>query len=128
MSQEKTSKILYDGDCALCKRSVRFIARHDGAGRFEFLPLQSVQGKEWLKKMGYPEDYNDSVMLIDGNDKYTSSDAVFNIMGKLNQPWSWLYCLKFIPRPVRDFFYHFISKVRHRKFVQKMLSCDKCGR
>lgn len=44
--------ILFDGDCNLCNRSVRFIIRHDPAARFHFASLQSGTGQRLLREAG----------------------------------------------------------------------------
>jgi predicted DCC family thiol-disulfide oxidoreductase YuxK len=127
MAPEKTSIILYDGECGICKRSVRFVGKHDGKHHFDFLPLQSPQGKEWLKTVGFPENYIESVVLIDEKGTFIRSDAVVETLRKLDNPWALLYSLKIIPRPIRDFFYNFVSKkARHWKLAQKIFPCDGC--
>jgi predicted DCC family thiol-disulfide oxidoreductase YuxK len=127
MVSDKISRILYDGECGFCKRSVRFVGKHDGKHQFEFLPLQSPQGREWLKKIGFPEDYIESVVLVDEKGRHIRSDAVMETLRKLDKPWPLLYGLKVIPRPVRDFFYDFVAKkVRHWKIARKIFPCNGC--
>lgn len=115
-------KILYDGNCALCKRSVQFISNHGGDAYYGYIPLQDKRATRWLKKYGYPEDYIDSVLLVHENYKLDKSDAAFEILRNLEKPWRWLYIFKVVPRPLRDAVYNFISRIRHKKFVQKMMS------
>jgi predicted DCC family thiol-disulfide oxidoreductase YuxK len=119
-------KILYDGNCELCKSSIKFVAEHGGKSKFEFVQLQSEEGKKLLKKSGYSEDYDNSVLLIDNNKHHSESDAVFEILHKIDKPWARFYSLKKIPLPIRNFFYKIVSKFRHKKIVQKIMK-QKAG-
>ncbi len=114
MKDKDIPKVLYDDECELCKSSIRFIDEHKGRNKFDFIPLKSEEGKKYLEKFGYPPGYNDSVLLIHGDEQKKGSDAVLEILHKLKSPWSALYRLKVIPRPVREFFYGLVSKYRHR--------------
>jgi len=119
--------ILYDNHCELCRRSVHFIRKHGGNDQFDFVALQSEQGKSLLRNIGYPDDYLGSVLLADTGSVYKKSDAVLKILSKLNSPWKWIAALKIIPRPVRDLFYRIISWLRNMPWVQRAMKCKECG-
>ncbi|RPI43864.1 MAG: DUF393 domain-containing protein [Bacteroidetes bacterium] len=114
-------KILYDDTCELCNNSIRFIAQHGGADKFQFVPLQSEEGGRELKRHGLPEDYTGSVLLAGEDGLHSKSDAVLRILHELDGPWSMLYRLRRIPRPIRDFFYNIVSRIRHTRPVQRMM-------
>ena len=57
-----------------------------------------------------------SLILIDGNAIYTESDAVLEILARLNPPWSWISLLRIIPSAARDACYRFIARHRYRWF------------
>ena len=117
-SSDDVPGILYDSDCKLCNRSVEFIRKQGGEQKFRFIPLHSADAGKWLARHGYPQDYNDSVLLVDEEHLYSKSDAVFEIMRQLHTPWKWFLALKIIPRPVRDLVYNMIARIRHRHNLQ----------
>lgn len=112
--------ILFDDSCKLCKNSTGFIKMKGGKDRFHFESLHTLKGKQYLKKIGFPDNYNKSIVLLDNNQVYSESEAVLLIFRRLRGLWSALYILKIIPRPIRDFFYRFVSKYRHRMFTSKI--------
>ena len=119
--QKNKSLILYDGECALCQRSVSFIRDHENSERFEFISFQSEKGKESLQQLGYPSHYNDSVILINNRKEYLGSDAIIHVLAYLKGPWSWLAFLKIIPRSIREYLYKFVSRNRYRRWLQKIM-------
>ena len=58
--------LIFDGDCALCSRTVRFLVNHEHpAGLLRFAPLQSDAGRELLSAHGFSADAIDTVVLIE---------------------------------------------------------------
>jgi len=111
--------VLFDGVCHLCDGAVRFILKRERAAELKFAPLQSDSGKSLLQKYGYPPDYLDGLILIEGNRAHDRSSACLRIAGKLNFPWRLLFPLLIIPKPLRDFIYGNIAAVRYRWFGKK---------
>lgn len=59
--------VLFDGVCALCNGSVRFLAPRDRTGRLRFAAIQSAAGQEVLRRHGLPlTDWRSFVFLEDG--------------------------------------------------------------
>jgi predicted DCC family thiol-disulfide oxidoreductase YuxK len=83
--------------------------------------MQSEEGKGRLEQYGYSRDFRCSIVLIEGGEKYSASDAVVRIFRRLEKPWSWLSRLEIIPRPVRNYFYFLVSRHRHRQWLQKLM-------
>ncbi len=108
--------VLFDGVCNFCNGSVNFIIAHDKAGYFKFSPLQSEIGEELTAKYGVDKEDTDSVVVIEDEKAYTHSSGALRIAGKLDGIWSWIYALKIVPRPIRDFFYRTFAKYRYRLF------------
>src|ERR1700727_651013 len=55
---EGRALLLYDGVCALCNSSVRFIMKHDRPDQFRYAPLDSELGREMLARFNihaFPE-------------------------------------------------------------------------
>jgi len=111
--------VLFDGVCNFCHGSVKFVMRHDRAGYFKFAPLQSAIGHDLLNKYKVDQSETDTIVVIDERRVYLHSDGALHIAGKLDRPWSWLYLLVTVPRPIRDFFYRLFAKYRYRLFGKK---------
>jgi predicted DCC family thiol-disulfide oxidoreductase YuxK len=108
--------VLFDGVCNFCNGSVNFIIAHDKAGYFKFSPLQSEIGEELTAKHGIDKTKTDSVILIEDEKAYTHSTGALRIARKLDGIWSWIYALRIVPRPIRDFLYRTFAKYRYRLF------------
>lgn len=113
--------VLFDGVCNFCNGSVNFMIEHDALGYFKFAPMQSDTGQELLKKFGIDQHETDSIILVENNKAYTYSTAALRIARKLDGTWRWIYIFRFVPRPIRDFFYKLFAKYRYRLFGKKDL-------
>lgn len=105
--------ILFDGTCAFCEGSVRFIATRD-RGYFRFGASQNPEGQALLKKLGTSQEAARSLILIDDDRVYLRSDAALRIAGRLNAPWKYAGALLIVPRPIRDLVYRGVAAVRYR--------------
>jgi predicted DCC family thiol-disulfide oxidoreductase YuxK len=113
--------VLFDGQCGLCTRSVRFIAARDRAGTFRFAPLQGATAARECARLDItgltvPDGDPGTMILIDGNRALTRSDAALAIASRLTLPWRLLAIMRIIPRPLRDAAYRWIARNRHRWF------------
>lgn len=126
--------VLFDGVCNFCDWSVNFTIDRDRHGYFKFAPFQSDEGRRLAARFGFEpatatetvatDDLVpiDSVVLVEDGVATTHSTAALRILRKLGWPWSWLYVLIVIPRPIRDYFYKLFAKYRYRFFGKK----DQC--
>jgi predicted DCC family thiol-disulfide oxidoreductase YuxK len=109
--------ILFDGVCNLCNASVQWVLRHDRKGIFRFAALQSEIGQQLLQQAGHHNSGAlDSVVLIDGVQVFTHSDAPLEVARRLGGVWATLYIFRWIPRPLRDAVYRWIARNRYRWF------------
>ncbi|GIU82530.1 MAG: DUF393 domain-containing protein [Acidobacteria bacterium] len=109
--------VLFDGDCAFCDASVRFIISRDPKGIFKFAPLRSSAGKELAEKYGFDPEKTDSTVLLENGKAYTHSTAVLKIAKRLKGlQWKIFYALILVPKPLRDFVYKIIARNRHKFF------------
>jgi predicted DCC family thiol-disulfide oxidoreductase YuxK len=108
--------VFMDGDCALCTRGARIIARLDRAGEFRICPVQSPLGRSVLKHYGLePGDPESWLYLADGN-AYTSLDAIIRAGRRLGG-WGRLPgVLRILPRPAQDWLYRRLVRNRYRLF------------
>jgi predicted DCC family thiol-disulfide oxidoreductase YuxK len=108
--------ILFDGACALCNASVRFVVDHDRAGRFRFQPLQSAQSQSLLIRHHLDPSAIRSVVLIESRHIYLRSSAVLRICRRLDWPLPLLAGLVAVPAPIRDVIYDWVARNRYRWF------------
>ena len=105
--------ILFDGTCAFCEGSVKFIATRDN-GYFRFGASQNPEGQALLQKLGTSQEAARSLILIEGDHVYLRSDAALRIAQRLNAPWRFAGALLLVPRPIRDLVYRGVAAVRYR--------------
>ncbi|MGH9159564.1 MAG: thiol-disulfide oxidoreductase DCC family protein [Vicinamibacteraceae bacterium] len=108
--------VLYDGVCGLCHRTVRFLLRHDEAGRLRFAALQSSLGRRLLLQHRLSPDALDTLVLVEGARASTRSAAVLGAARYLAPPWRYLALFLAVPQPVRDRLYDWVARSRHRWF------------
>ena len=111
--------LLFDGVCNLCHGVVRFVLDHDREARFRFAPLQSEVGRALLTRFALDPNALDTFVLVDATGAHTRSDAALRVARALGPPWSWVFALNAIPRPLRDAAYDFIARHRYRWFGKK---------
>ena len=105
--------ILFDGTCAFCERSVRFIATRD-RGYFKFGASQNPEGRALLAQYGTDRDSARSIILIEDGELSLRSTAVLKIARRMRAPWNWAAMLLVVPAPIRDAVYRVVAAVRHR--------------
>ncbi len=79
--------ILFDGTCAFCERSVRFIATRDPGGYFRFGASQNAAGAALLAAHGVTREATRSLVLIEDGRLYLRSTAVLRVARRLSFPW-----------------------------------------
>lgn len=114
----------YDGSCALCHSTVRFLLAEDRSKELRFSPLQSgllenALGQEALAQLG------DTIALQTADGKVlTESAAVAMLLDRLGGFWrvgSWM--LRLLPRSLADGLYHVVGDRRYRLFGKKADYC-----
>jgi len=106
--------VLFDGTCAFCEGSVRFMARRDRAGYLRFGASQSPQAAEILARYGVNRESARSIIFIEDGHVYLRSTATLRIARHLGFPWKLAAALLWIPVPLRDAVYRVVAAVRHR--------------
>lgn len=107
--------VLYDGECGLCQRSVRFLLRHEKAAVLKFAPLQSELGESLLKQHGLKTDLGEMVLIENGEVK-TGPEGALASCRYLKAPARWLSVGRLLPPPVRRGLYRFVARRRIRWF------------
>jgi predicted DCC family thiol-disulfide oxidoreductase YuxK len=115
-------RLFYDGSCALCHGTVRFVLAHDPEGRaFRFAPLDSAAFRERAQGARLPDSL--VVQTRDGR-LLTRSTAVLHVLERLGGAWRLLAGLgRLAPRPLRDLAYDCVARTRYRIFGRKDDAC-----
>jgi predicted DCC family thiol-disulfide oxidoreductase YuxK len=122
MSDSRVPVLLYDGECSLCNGVVRFLLRHDPAGRLHFAPLQSAPGQAYLRSQGLPTaDFGSLVFVPDWDNQARGAcllrtDGALAAFAELGGAWRSVAWLRVIPAVLRDPFYKLVSKTRYALF------------
>ena len=110
--------IFFDGVCGLCNAWVDFVIVRDRRRLFRFAALQGETARDRLHLS--PGDLLDSVVLADETGVYQKSDAVWRILRSLGGVWSVSgFCLRLLPRPIRNWGYDFVARRRYKWFGRK---------
>ena len=110
--------VVYDGVCLLCSRWIRFLLKHDQAGRYLFAAMQSDSGRTLLKSHGLDPDSPFSMLLVENGHGYTDTTAIARVLrGLPDRRWHWLSAAMLsVPRRLRDSVYRLVARNRYQLF------------
>ncbi len=108
--------VIYDGDCGVCSRSVKLLAKWDRNQDLEIIPSQTPGVCErfpWIP----PRAYVESIQVIRCSDGRTwqaaaALEELLNVLPK-GRLISWLFSIPFA-RPLADRFYRWFARNRYR--------------
>ena len=106
--------VLYDGECGLCHRSIKFILSHEADHDLMFAPLQGEVAAELrTRHPNIPANVDTVVLVADGR-AYLRSKAFLHLARHLRAPWRWIYAVRWFPGFILDLAYRVIAKIRYR--------------
>jgi predicted DCC family thiol-disulfide oxidoreductase YuxK len=105
--------VLYDGECGLCNRSVKFLLARDG-GQLYYAPLQGETARALRDKHPEIPRTLESVVLVDGDRVHLRSKAFLYAAKYLTRPWRFAYALRWLPAFLLDIGYRLIARARYR--------------
>lgn len=108
--------LFYDGDCALCNHSVKFVIDREKNNELLFCSLQSNFAKEFLSKYNYDFTQTSTMVLALGDKVYYRSSASLGVCKFLKAPFSWLYIFMIVPQFIRDGVYNLVARNRKKIF------------
>ena len=114
--------VLFDGVCNFCSHSVQFIIRHDKAGVFKFVPIQSEHGQQIYHSFELDPNDMQTFLLVKNGRPLLRSDAALEITKEFDGWWRFLRTFKLVPKGIRDWCYLFIARHRYRWFGRR----DSC--
>ena len=116
--------LFFDGSCGMCHQFVRVLLAEDRRAHFHVSPLQGRAITE-LVDAATRARLPDSVVLREPDGRVRmKSDAVAGVMVRLGGIWRLLaLLLQLVPRPLRDFGYDAIARIRKRLFRTPTGAC-----
>jgi predicted DCC family thiol-disulfide oxidoreductase YuxK len=114
--------LLFDGTCALCHGTVKWILRRDRTGTMRFAPLDSDLGREALRRLPSLAGV-DSVVLLHREGAWIKSTAVLEIARYVGGIWSLALVGYLLPRSWRDALYDYVARTRYARFGRAEM-CD----
>jgi predicted DCC family thiol-disulfide oxidoreductase YuxK len=111
--------VVFDGHCYVCSSGVRFMKRHPSEPPFELVPMQSEHGRTLL--IHYGIDVNDPMtfLVLDGDQAFTESDGVIQIVATLGWPWRAAAAGRILPKSWRDWIYRVLARNRYKWFGRR---------
>lgn len=108
--------VYFDGECLLCNGTVDWLMRKDSLQQLKFATLQGQHGQLVQQKVGMI----DSVLVSEGTDLYSKSDAVLRL-GEYLGGWPRLLAgaSRIVPRILRDCVYDHIARHRLQWFGRR---------
>ncbi len=114
--------LLFDGECGLCQRVVRWLLRLDRRGSLRFAPLQGPTAQAYLRRHCLdPVNFDSLVFIPEWRHRarpefLLRTDAVIAALKTCGGPARLLAGFGFFPRRVRDAAYALVARWRHRLF------------
>jgi predicted DCC family thiol-disulfide oxidoreductase YuxK len=120
--------VLYDGDCGLCHRAVRFLIAEDREGiRFRFAPLGGAEATRRLGAAIAAGPLPDSIVYLPGDlpgRTLVRSAAVLAALDRLGGLWRAIAIAgRLVPRSIGDALYDAVARVRRRIFAAPGAAC-----
>jgi predicted DCC family thiol-disulfide oxidoreductase YuxK len=116
--------VIFDGQCGLCNRMVRWLLQRDRRDRMRFATAESPQAAGLLARNGIgapdPESGPATILVVRNAGGpaelvLVRSEAVLAMLRELPRPWPAVETvLSWIPRPVRDMGYRLVTRWRYR--------------
>ena len=105
--------VLYDGECGLCHRSVKFLLERDQQQMW-YAPLQGETAAALRARHPEIPQTLESVVLVDHDRVHLRSKAFLYGAKYLTRPWRWAYHFRWMPAFVLDLVYALIARIRYR--------------
>ncbi len=103
---------VYDGDCALCSRFVRFLIKREQTGRLRLATAQSPIGRRVYDAEGLcPDAMETAILRVDG-ETFINLDLFIEGLALCGWPWKAARALQALPQPLSDWLYRRIANNR----------------
>jgi predicted DCC family thiol-disulfide oxidoreductase YuxK len=116
--------LFFDGECAVCSHTVRWVARLDRRGRVDFAPLQGKLAREMALER-HADPLGGTVVVLRESDGccFYFSDALIELANAMGGKWRIFGQFGRIPKAWRDTAYRWIARNRYR-IAGKSAACE----
>jgi predicted DCC family thiol-disulfide oxidoreductase YuxK len=108
--------VVFDGECLLCSRAVKFLLTHDRKQVLQFAAVQSAAGAALVELAGLNIDRLETMLLFNEGTLNKDTAALFRIFHQLGWPWRLAWVAWIVPSPLRNAAYRFVARHRNRLF------------
>jgi predicted DCC family thiol-disulfide oxidoreductase YuxK len=121
----QSETLFYDGSCGLCHRLVRATLAEDQSNPpIRFAPLFGEAYQRQIPTAKIEEAADTLVYITASGEVLIRTQAVCHLYQRLGGVWRLLgTILWLVPRPMRDFGYNGVARVRHRLFARPSEAC-----
>ncbi len=120
----RSAILFFDGTCALCHGTVRFLLAEDRQRRLSFSPLQGQKIHATLPPETIARLPDSIVLVTEDGERLIESDAVLRCLQMLGGLWTLLgFALLAVPRPLRDLGYRLVGARRYALFGRMRDAC-----
>jgi predicted DCC family thiol-disulfide oxidoreductase YuxK len=106
--------LFFDGHCALCNNSVKFLLKWDKTNQIYFAPLQGPEAQTLLEALVRNVADSDSLIVLNKGKAFYRTDGLITLGPYLPNPYRFLMkALEVVPSFLRNGVYRFISKIRY---------------
>ena len=110
--KQRRAIFFYDGECGFCNATVSFLLDNTEAHQLAFCALQSDFAHALCKEHGVDRVDFSTAYFFDGTKIHMASSAVLRAISLSNTPARLLAAGLVIPKPIRDYCYSVISRLR----------------
>jgi predicted DCC family thiol-disulfide oxidoreductase YuxK len=111
---DRGSIAIMDGDCALCARGARAIARFDRGRHFRIGRTQSPLGAALVRHYGLEADDPETWLYLEEGRAWSGMEAIIRIGARVGGPGRLLGLMRVYPRSAREWLYRRIARNRYR--------------
>jgi predicted DCC family thiol-disulfide oxidoreductase YuxK len=96
---------------------VRYVLRHDTSKPpVRFVAIKSGEGRKIASANSVDPDDPHTFIFVEGDKSDVLTEAVFAMAKRVGGPWRFIRMLKFVPLPIRDWFYARLANNRYALF------------
>lgn len=103
---------IYDGECLMCSRFVRFLVRHDADGQLQLATAQSEEGRAAYRAEGLCPDEMSTAIFKVGDKAWINLDVFTEGLAFCGWPWRAARILHVLPAPISNWLYRRVANNR----------------
>jgi predicted DCC family thiol-disulfide oxidoreductase YuxK len=116
---EDAPVFVYDGVCALCDWTVRYVLAHEITPSIRFVAIQSEEGCALARQAGIDPDEPESFLFVENGRLMKETEALLALAPHLRGPARAAPLARLLPRFVADALYRLVARNRYRWFGRK---------